>query len=200
MKRAAIALVLFSPLSRPLLGFAQAVLEDDIRDIRGPLPAPPAWWQEHESLMIARVAGLLAGVVAWIAVRLMSRAADPARVALDRLEAARAIAHRAGAKAFAHEVSEAVRAYVEARFAVRAPQRTTEELLSELAQDEGSPLARFRGSLADFLVCCDLAKFGGLTLREDEIDALVESARTFVEESAARPRRRARLEAEGGAR
>lgn len=200
MKRLAILLVLLSPITRPLLGFAQAALAQDIRDIRGPLAEPPAWWQAHESLLIALIAGALAGVATWIAVHLLRRAADPRRVAIERVEAARALARARGAKVFAHEVSEAVRAYVEARFQIHAPLCTTEELLSELAQDEASPLARFRAPLADFLVSCDLVKFGGVALREDEIDALVESARAFVEESAARTRAQRPREAAGGAR
>ncbi len=184
MKRLAVLVVLASPLSRPLLGFAQAALREDIRDIRGPLPAVPAWWQGHESLIVALAAGLVAGMVTWAVVRLTQRASDPRRVAIERIENARALARSAGAKAFAHEVSEAVRAYVEARFHIRAPRRTTEELLAELAQAPGSPLVRWRAPLADFLVSCDLVKFGGVSLREDEIDALVQSARTFVDTSA----------------
>lgn len=182
---AGVYVVIASAVTEPLLGLAQDSIADDIRDIRGPLPIGGPWWAQYESFVLAGLAGLAAALLVWALIRLFQPAADPRAVALDRIQRARALAPQIGAKPFAHEVSEAVRAYVEARFDVHAREQTTEELLAALAQDESSPLSRWRGPLADFLVCCDLAKFGGAALSVHEMDALADSARELVEESAA---------------
>lgn len=177
-KRASALLVLVaSAVSQPLL-----VLAQDAIDLR-PLPISTLFFRDHEAMVMAGFAALAAALLTWAVIRLLGMPRDARTVALERIDRARAMAGQAGTSAFAHEVSEAVRAYVESRFAVHAPLLTTEELLTDLARDEDSPLARSRGALADFLVCCDLAKFGRTPLGPREMDALVESARAFVLES-----------------
>lgn len=187
MKHGGLVVVLVSAATEPLLGLAQDSFASDIRDIRGPLPMPEPWWSQYESFLVAGLAGLAAALLAWALVRLFQPAPDPRAQAIARIDRARAMAPQLGAKPFVHEVSEAVRAYVEARFDVHAREQTTEELLATLAQDEASPLARFRGPLADFLVSCDLVKFGAASLSAAEIDALADSARLLVVESASAP-------------
>jgi hypothetical protein len=189
MKRCAVLLVLLSAVTQPLLAMAQEALARDIRDIRGPLSLPPALWDRYESLILATVAGLVAALSTWALARLLHRGPDPRVQALAHIERALAAAEEAGTHAFVDELGEALRGYVEQRFGVHAPRRTTEELLEELAADPRSPLARWRGPLAELLAQMDLVKFGGVALPEEEIGPLAERARRLVEESS-RGRRR----------
>jgi hypothetical protein len=88
------------------------------------------------------------------------------------------------------ELSALVRAYVEGRYRLRAPELTTEEFLTEarripeLADDH-------RTLLANFLETCDRVKFAGWRPASDESLAVIANARSFVYDS--RPRDDARL-------
>lgn len=156
---------------------------DDIRDIRGPIDIAPAW------LWPAAIAAalVLAGLAAWTWVRWRRRparvAAAPSAedVALGRLDRARSLMEPGRAREFGAAVSDAVRLYVEDRFGLRAPRRTTEEFIGDLVRERAPALADQREALADFLAHCDLAKFARLPLGNDEMEALLASARRFVE-------------------
>lgn len=179
---------------------ATAGVTEDIRDIRGPIAEAAPWWAGLEAWGLAAlgVAALAVGLT--LIVRALRRPKNARQAALARIARAERHASARDARAFAHEVSEAVRAYVEARFGVHAPQRTTEELLEELAAAESSPLSRYRPLLAAFLARCDLAKFGGARLELTDMKALSDSAREFVEASWREREHRASLApAPGGA-
>ncbi|MFK7741903.1 MAG: hypothetical protein AB8H80_16420 [Planctomycetota bacterium] len=77
-------------------------------------------------------------------------------------------------------VSQVLRDYVEARFALHAPERTTEEFLREL---EGSDrlVQAHRAELERFLSQCDLVKFAALVPSEPEHLVTWELAQQFVE-------------------
>ncbi|MFM8409889.1 MAG: hypothetical protein ACKOCT_06390, partial [Alphaproteobacteria bacterium] len=144
---------------------------------------PPAW------LWPAAIAGalVLAALAAWAFTRWRRRpgravAAPTAEdVALGRLERARALMEPGRAREFGAAVSDAVRLYVEDRFGLRAPRRTTEEFIGDLVRERAPALAGQRDQLADFLAHCDLAKFARLPLGPDEMEAMLGSARRFVE-------------------
>jgi hypothetical protein len=154
----------------------------DIRDIRGPIVDPPshAIWP-----WLLAGFGLIAVVTAMLLVRRWrARRRVPADVAaLRALEAARPAIEGGDAHAFSTEVSDAVRTYVEAAFALRAPQRTTDELLAELMSD-GSPVAAHRAELGTFLGYCDLAKYARWSLSRTDMTGMLTSAETFVRATA----------------
>ncbi|MDQ3037705.1 MAG: hypothetical protein M3Y87_35255, partial [Myxococcota bacterium] len=134
----------------------------------------------------------LAGGAAYLVARWRRRAPSARAVALTQLaDARRLIASHEPAR-FGEAVSEAIRRYLEARFDLRAPRRTTEEFLAELAQDESSPVGAQRGRLAELLAFSDAAKFGGFRLAVEEMEAMHESAVGFVEETAREADERAR--------
>lgn len=84
------------------------------------------------------------------------------------------------------EVSGVLRTYLEERFGLRAPERTTEEFLREL--ESGEQLAReHRPVLERFLSQCDLVKFAAFVPGENEHLAMHSLAQQFVE--ATRPDR-----------
>lgn len=156
---------------------------DDIRDIRGPIDIAPAWlWP---AAMAAAV--VLAALAAWAFLRWRRRpgkavvAPSAEDVAIGRLERARDLMEPGRAREFGAAVSDAVRLYVEDRFALRAPRRTTEEFIGDLVRERAPALAAQREQLADFLAHCDLAKFARLPLGRDEMEAMLGSARRFVE-------------------
>jgi hypothetical protein len=159
---------------------AAVVAGDELRDVHGPVFAPAPWWQGlmlPGSIALGALVVLL-GVVA--ARALLRRPKSAAELALGRIDRAEAGARILGARAFAAEVSEAVRAFLEARYQVHAPRRTTEELLAQLASDAESPLAQHAASLSELLSCADLVKFSGASLSPDSAARLARLAREFV--------------------
>lgn len=149
---------------------------EDIRDIHGPIAVPgrlPVWWY-------VAGAGAVFVAVGGVAVyaRRRKRRAPPHERALRALSELRS-AHGTDARTFSFAVSEIVRGYVEEAFRVRAAHRTTEELLFDLMLDS-SPIAAHRVAVGEFLSHCDLAKFGGWSLSDVDMAALLGSAETLV--------------------
>lgn len=84
--------------------------------------------------------------------------------------------------AFYVGVSQVLRVYLEERFALRAPERTTDEFLRELDGDGDGDLARrHRGELERFLRQCDLVKFAAHVPAAQEHDEALRLAERFVE-------------------
>jgi len=168
---------------KPAPAAAPNTAAGDIRDIRGPKHIPSPW------LWAAWLAGGLAvgalGYGAWRwSRRTLAKAKLPYEIALDRLEEARALMQTENAREFSIAVSEIVRNYIEDRFHVRAARRTTEEFLYDLLESSDALLASHRELLADFLHHCDLAKFARWILSIEEMENMLQSARTFVIETA----------------
>lgn len=86
-------------------------------------------------------------------------------------------------KAFCTEVSDALRMYLEERFQLRAPERTTEEFLNDLRRTDTLNASQ-KLSLAAFLEECDLVKFARMEPTEEALRRLLESALRLVEETA----------------
>ncbi len=81
---------------------------------------------------------------------------------------------------FYTELSGVVRHYIEERFGLRAPEQTTEEFLSELTQRPVLSVAQ-RSALMQFLEQCDLVKFARARPTQQEGQAALKAARSFVE-------------------
>jgi hypothetical protein len=152
---------------------------EDIRDIRGPKAVFPLGLV----LEIAAAAALLAGgaYALWrMRRRRQARALKYFEVALRRLEALRGLMQPAKVREFSSAISDIVRQYIEAGFAVTATHRTTEEFLHDILASEDSPLTPHRALLEEFLRQCDLAKFAGMSLTITNMESLYQSARGFV--------------------
>jgi hypothetical protein len=163
--------------------------EPDIRDIRGPIHIPALW---PVLLLIAGavlVALALGATTLWLVRRWRrSHIKTAAEIALERLERARSLAKDGHASELSAELSNAVREYIQARFELRAPHRTTEEFLYDLLAAPGSPVAKHRESLGEFLDACDLAKFARFAIDVEHMQEMVYAAQSFVRETdAARP-------------
>jgi hypothetical protein len=178
-----------APATSPGSAVPAAAVETatDIRDIHGPVPIHNEWLVP--ALIAAAALLLLAlAVLAWRRWRTRPRSIrvpPPEEIALDRLRAARGLLDPARAREFASAVTAAVRSYVEARFGVAAPRRTTEEFLQNALAASGTPLAAHRTLLEDLLQRNDLVKFARAPLAIAEMEAMLASAIRFVRDSSA---------------
>jgi Domain of unknown function (DUF4381) len=156
----------------------------DIHDIRPPYLIPLDW---RIPVLIATATLLALALVWWGWRRYRARRPPPTLLArtLLQLEATRALMQAGDGRAFAAAVSDVVRGYVEERFAVRATHRTTDEFLRDCLDQVGSALEAHEQALAEFLKYCDLAKFARWSLEGQQMQAMLDSARHFVESTAA---------------
>jgi hypothetical protein len=172
---------------------------EDIRDIRGPQWVVPVW------LLPALVAGgTLLALGAYGVWRLQRRRRTPRtplpfEVALQRLEGIRALMQPQSAREFSIAVSDIVRSYIEQRFDLTATHRTTEEFLRDLLEFPHAALVRHRALLSEFLHQCDLAKFAGMSLTMQNMEALHHSACDFVR-ATGRPEETAQIRTTGPSR
>lgn len=104
--------------------------------------------------------------------------------ALSALEQLFSVVEAGQAKAYAIESSAILRRYVEQRFEIRAPQKSTEEFLRE-AQHSSQLSPELQELIASFLGCCDFLKFGRGIATRDELEALHAAAIQLVSETPA---------------
>lgn len=158
-----------------------------LRDIKPPVEVPSGWaW-------LAWVAGALAlaALIFWAwkkwgkRVEVRPEMVVPPHIrARHRLRQALMFMDRP--QEFCTRVSDAIRAYLEERFELHAPERTTEEFLSELQHSQIlSP--EQKASLAGFLERCDLVKFARYEPAEAELRELYDAALRLVEQTEPRP-------------
>ena len=83
---------------------------------------------------------------------------------------------------FYRELSAVVRRYLEERFGLRAPERTTEEFIRE-ATDSGAIAPAQRERLQEFLEQCDLVKFARHRPATGDAAAALEAAERFVRDT-----------------
>ena len=162
---------------------AAAPITEDIRDIRGAKHIASPWL--IPLLVAGAVVLALAAYAAWRRYRRrkLLTALQPFEVALQRLDQAGALMHPNSGREFAIEVSNIVREYIEKRFKVMAAHRTTDEFLHDLMGGGDTLLSGHRALLAEFLNQCDLGKFAGWNLSVPDMQALQQSARSFVVET-----------------
>jgi hypothetical protein len=160
-------------------GAATSSSAEDIRDIRGPKVLLADWLLPALIAAAGGIALAIYGVWRWRSNR-RARALLPYEIALQRLEEIRILMQPARAREFSTAASDIVRSYIEQRFAVTATRRTTEEFLRDLLETPNASLARHQSLLGDFLHQCDFVKFAAMSLNEQNMESLRESARVFI--------------------
>lgn len=157
----------------------------DLRDVKAPVAVPrdyrPLWWA------LAALAVLIAAGA--LAYRFLNRArglaASPPRpadaVALEALARLRTdgLLERGEHGEFYVRLSSIVRAYLENRFHLRAPEMTTEEFL-QVAQRSPELSQRHRQLLGQFLSEADLVKFARHHPRAEDALRAFDAAKEFV--------------------
>ncbi len=159
----------------------------DIHDIRGVISIPYEWlWAAYLLGGIAIAAALYA---AWCYYRKHTKAKAklPFEIALERLDAARALMTTDTVREYAFTVSEIIRVYIEQRFGEKAARRTTEEFLTDLLRQSGTQLTQHVGLLENFLNHCDLIKFARWGATGRELESMHESARAFILDTRPQP-------------
>jgi hypothetical protein len=166
---------------------ASGAAVEDIRDIRGP-KSLTLMSASNLPLLVGAVVLIIAGYGLWRRRRGRSgaRALLPSEIALQQLELARSIMQPATGREFGGRVSDVVRQYLERQFSITVTQRTTEEFLQDLLASAGTPLAPQRPLLAELLQQSDLIKFAGRAVTLQGLEALLQSARRLVHETAQR--------------
>lgn len=174
----------------------------DIRGIKGAVDIPTGqewvYWVLGVLVLLVFIA-----VIAWFVRRHLAKRSvgmapppppPPHVVAWRQLQDALGLIH--DAERFCTEVSLIIRVYLEGRFSLHAPDRTTEEFLFEL-QSSNRLVADHKELLREFLGECDMVKFAKAEPPETELRRLHEAASRLVGET--QPRLAKRGE-EGGER
>lgn len=149
-------------------------------------PFEPAWDWRPAALCAGGAMLSLVLLGLWFRPRRRTMAAEvalPSHVrALRELQRLRDAARTTEAQidAFYVGTSQVLRDYLEERFGLRAPERTTEEFLRELEGGDALATAH-RTELERFLRQCDLVKFAGVRPGEAEHLATWQLAAAFVE-------------------
>jgi hypothetical protein len=157
-----------------------------LRDIKGPLDLPQVfnfWWL----LVVA------AAIIIWFLFKFWPRkqkAAEPEikrpahLIALEELEALvkRDLLRQGKVKEYYSGVSDIIRHYLENRFALKAPEMTTEEFLY-YARAQAPQLKTYRDTLKEFLVACDMVKFAKYLPQDEDNEIILQTARKFIEET-----------------
>jgi hypothetical protein len=156
----------------------------DIRDIAPPveISSGPAWLWWAVGVAVIAVLVLLA----WLYWR-RKRVEVPVVFEIPAHERARRKLETAldlydQPKPFCVIVSDAVRLYLEERFGLRAPERTTEEFLLDLSKN-AALTANQKESLKEFLSACDMVKFARYEPRRPELETLYKSALNLIQET-----------------
>jgi hypothetical protein len=169
-----------SPLRCSLL---LATVPLDLRDIRDPVHIPDPWRWAWIGAIVAALIAL--GLYAWMRprkpapppeIRVIPPHEKARKALLDALELIDE------PRPFCILVSDALRRYLEERFNLRAPERTTEEFLTELKSSSVLTQEQ-KESLGDFLNRCDLVKFARYEPREPELRGLYDSALRLISET-----------------
>ncbi len=167
-----------------LLGEQKAELK--IADIEGvvEMPAKASYWWIWALCIVA----IAAGVVTWFILRRKKtkeiiRIFKPAHeIAYNRLRAlvGQKLVEAGKIKEFYEQISDILRHYIEHRFDLHAPERTTEEFLAELpATNVLSEADQER--LAEFLTHCDLVKFAKYNPTSEQIQKTFDLVKNFIE-------------------
>ncbi len=160
-----------------------------LRDIKSPLglrSARRVWWYLAAALLFGSLA-------AWF-FRRRQEAQPPVpapprpaqEIAYEQLEALRRkdLIRQGMVAKYYIELSDIVRRYLENRFALRAPEMTTQEFLFH-ARQAAALKGDHQALVRDFLECCDLVKFAKYVPAADVAEEVFLSARKLVDETKA---------------
>ncbi len=175
-----------------LLGDQRANLT--IEDIEGVVEMPKA--PSHGWLWALVVLGLAVAPVGWLLLRSrrakgLVRIFRPAHeLAYARLRAlvAENLVEQGRLKEFYERISGILRHYIEDRFDLHAPERTTEEFLEELRYAQ-TLVPADKSVLEEFLTRCDLVKFAQHDPTTEQVQRMFDLVRDFIERTRSEERK-----------
>ncbi|MCG3147642.1 MAG: hypothetical protein PCFJNLEI_01082 [Verrucomicrobiae bacterium] len=156
-------------------------MESDIRDIKGLVDVPYPWWVWALLAFVVVAIGLIVWAISRKKAAVIGETPVPlptpyviALAALERLRR-----ENLPVEEFYTRVADIVRQFIEGQFGLRAPERTTEEFLSEAKLPAAS-----MELLGAFLQEADLVKFARHRPGTEDMDRALGAAEKFVRESA----------------
>lgn len=161
------------------------------RDITGTLL--PKWRPTPRQLALWTAGAIaVAMVIVLLARYIRRRVLQPAPPEMPEVWALRMLRALSGtewtqpdrAREVCYRLSEVVRAYIERKFGLAAPERTTDEFLALLTRDHAA-LPYDPRRLQRFLEACDSVKYAAQPLDRESGEDLLETARAFVSATAA---------------
>jgi len=173
-----------------LLPPADAEAEAELRDIKKPVEPPTDLRPMLLGLALLVLVVLVVAVIYWLQGRrrgaggLLRPAHEVALEALSQLRRTSLLTEGRHEDYYVR-LSGIVRNYVEGRFALRAPEMTTEEFLAAVGRGETLG-GEHRGALGGFLSEADLVKFARHVPSESDAERAYTAAREFVESTAPR--------------
>ena len=159
----------------------------DIKDVAGPVPmlARMNWKVTLAAVLAVALLGV-AGTFWWWRKRrarveslLRTPAHEIAYAELERL-LQEGFIEKGEIKAFYNGVSGVLRHYIENRFGLRAPERTTEEFLEEMEQSDLLE-SSWKTILGRFLSHCDMVKFAEFQPANKDIQNTFDTCKDFIE-------------------
>jgi len=158
-------------------------LIEDLRLLEAPQPLALVWWIAITVAVLSAV-----GFVLWRRARARHAQPTSAQIeaatedALAELKKLRALIAVENSRLYAIEVSGVARRYIERRFGILAPRRSTEEFLIE-AQRSPQLDIRYQKPLREFLAVCDFLKFARAQAEVPELEQMHAAVVQFVEDT-----------------
>lgn len=163
-------------------------LIEDLRLLEAPQPLPAIWWVVISLAVIALVWLILwrrshANRTTVVTPAVIQAAQEDALAELQKLLAMISVQN---SRAYGIAVSGVIRRYIERRFAISAPRRSTEEFLLE-AKSSSRLDERHQKHLGQFLGYCDFLKFARATASVPELQQIHDAAVRFVTDTQDQP-------------
>lgn len=155
----------------------------DVDEIYGPIHIVSPW------LITAYVVGVIAVLmVIWLVIKYLTRPVPVVirryyEIAFEALNKVKASMNDVDSREFSIQISNVIRTYIEGRFEVVSTKSTTDEFMDMIRGEKHGPLKEHMDQLHDFLGYCDLAKFAGCELSDEQINGMMDSAWKFVDET-----------------
>jgi len=156
----------------------------DIKPVVDPQRQKTWWWVWVLSGLVLAAGGAAAGIILWRRrkvkpLRILKAAHELAYERLRKL-AEKDLIGQGKIKEFYEGISNILRWYIEHRFDLKAPERTTEEFLNEVKATEVL-ISEQKEMLREFLTHCDLVKFARYGPTKAEIQQTFDLTRKFIE-------------------
>lgn len=181
------SLQLRQPPQAPVQNRQQPVAQASLHDIHGPIVLPEP--VPHLFLGLGGLAALvlLFGLYWWLSRKRKAKTVviPPSMRARDELMRAREYMNPTQAVVYMERISEILRGYLEARFALRTSRQTTREFFATLTGriTEHPGLAAAAPALRTCLEQCDLAKFAHRPASVEHLQEMENSVLGFVNET-----------------
>ncbi len=178
--------IVTDPVSISVVSVLPEGAEDpELKGIAAPVDLPGSRWWLYAAVFLALAA---AAWLLWRRFRKKPARGEPTplahEVALRAMSELMAedLISKGQAKLFYLRLSAILRHYIEDRFGLHAPERTTEEFLRDLRAERTFD-DRQKGLLEEFLVHCDMVKFAGYNPSREEIESAINTCGQFIAET-----------------